>query len=58
MLPNGWTFHYPCRLTTTPEGKCYEGIGIIPDYVVENTKADIDANKDNVMDTAIDILSQ
>ena len=57
QLPNGWTYLYPCRLTKTPEGKCYEGLGMIPDILVENTKADIDAGRDNVMDRAITFLS-
>ena len=57
QLPNGWSYRYPCRLTTTPDGKCPEGIGIIPDILVENTKADIDAGRDNVMERAINILS-
>ncbi len=58
QLPNGWTYRYPCRLTTTPEGTCPEGIGIIPDVLVENTKADIDAGRDNVIEYAIQYLSQ
>ena len=57
-LPNGWTFRYPCRLTTTPEGYCPEGTGIIPDVLVENTKRDIDAGNDRVMQYAIQYLSQ
>jgi Peptidase family S41/Tricorn protease C1 domain len=57
-LPNGWTFRYPCRLTTTPDGYCPEGTGIIPDILVENTKADIDAGRDRVLQYAINYLSQ
>lgn len=56
-LPNGWTYTYPCRLTTTPEGKCYEGRGIVPNYLVENTSADINAGKDNVINFAIEYLN-
>ncbi|NLT52320.1 MAG: S41 family peptidase [Ignavibacteria bacterium] len=58
QLPNGWGFAYPCRLTTTPDGKCPEGIGIIPDFLVENTKNDITAGKDKVMDYAINFLNK
>ncbi len=58
QLPNGWSYMYPCRLTTTPEGKCYEGIGMIPDILVTNTRADIDAGRDNVIIRAINYLSQ
>ncbi len=56
-LPNGWTFRYPCRLTTTPDGRCPEGIGIIPDILVENTKGDIDAGRDRVLQYAVNHLS-
>ena len=57
QLPNGWTFRYPCRFTTTPEGTCPEGIGIIPDLLVENNKADITAGRDNVLTRAIQYLT-
>jgi len=56
QLPNGWTFTYPCRLTTTPDGNCYEGKGIVPDYVIENSAADIKSEKDNVINFAIEYL--
>jgi carboxyl-terminal processing protease len=52
-LPNGWTFSYPCRLTTTPEGKCLEGIGFVPDVLVRNSAADINGGVDRVMDYAV-----
>ena len=55
-LPNGWTFMYPCTLTTLPDGSCLEGVGIVPDILIENTKADIDAKRDNVLEYAISFL--
>jgi C-terminal processing protease CtpA/Prc len=58
QLPSGWVFWYPIRLTRTPDGFCQEGIGIIPDILVENTKRDIDAGRDNVMQRAINYLSE
>jgi hypothetical protein len=57
-LPNGWTFTYPCTLTTTPDGKCPEGIGIIPDILVENTKVSIDAGNDKMIEYAIGYLNR
>lgn len=57
-LPNGWTFTYPSTLTTTPDGKSPEGIGIIPDVLIENTKADIETGNDRVVEYAIDYLLQ
>lgn len=58
QMPNGWTFRYPCTLTTMPDGKCPEGIGIIPDIGVENTKDDIAASNDRVLESAIAYLKQ
>ena len=58
QLPNGWVFWYPCSLTTTPDGKSPEGIGIIPDILVENTRADINAGNDKVLSFAINYLSR
>ncbi len=56
QLPNGWTFTFPCRLTTTPDGNCYEGKGIVPDHLIENSAADIKSGKDNVINFAIEYL--
>ncbi len=56
QMPNGWTLNYPCTLTTTPDGKSPEGIGIIPDIALENTKADVLAGNDIVLETAISHL--
>lgn len=58
QLPNGWTFTYPCRLTKTPEGKCFEGKGIVPDYLVENSDQDIKVGNDRVINYAIGYLSK
>ena len=56
-LPNGWVFWFPCTLTTTPDGVCHEGVGIIPDRLVENTARDIAAGRDNVLTYATNFLS-
>ncbi len=56
QLPNGWTFRYPCTLTTTLNGKCLEGIGILPEILIENTKNDIDAGYDKVIEYATEYL--
>ncbi|HTY58329.1 MAG TPA: S41 family peptidase [Bacteroidota bacterium] len=53
QLPNGWTFTYPCRFTTTPDGRCFEGIGIVPDVLIRNSAADISAGVDRVLDYAV-----
>ena len=56
QMPNGWTLNYPCTLTTTPDGISPEGIGIIPDIALENTKADVLAGNDKVIEFAITYL--
>jgi carboxyl-terminal processing protease len=56
-LPNGWIFWYPCTVTTTPDGVCHEGVGILPDKLVENTAGDIAAGRDNVLTYAAKFLS-
>ncbi|MGB8317342.1 MAG: S41 family peptidase, partial [Ignavibacteriaceae bacterium] len=57
-LLNGWVFWYPIRLTKAPDGFCPEGIGIIPDVLIENTSSDIKAGRDNVIQAAINYLSE
>jgi carboxyl-terminal processing protease len=58
QLPNGWTLNYPCTLTLTPDGNCLEGIGIPPVIHVENTREDIAAGIDKVLDRAISYLTE
>jgi carboxyl-terminal processing protease len=58
QLPNGWTLNYPCTLTTLIDGSSPEGIGVIPDIYVDNTKTDISEGKDKVLEKAIDFLSE
>jgi carboxyl-terminal processing protease len=53
QLPNGWTFTYPCRFTTTPDGRCLEGIGIVPDVLIRNTAPEISAGMDRVLEYAV-----
>ena len=40
----------------TPEGKSLDGIGHEPDILITNTKADIEAENDLVMERAIHYL--
>ena len=56
QMPNGWTINFPCTLTTYEDGTSPEGIGIIPDIVIDNTKQDIAAGKDKVLERAIKFL--
>ena len=58
LLPNGWTLNYPCTLTTLDDGSSPEGIGVIPEIYVDNTKTDISEGNDKVLEKAIDYLSE
>ena len=55
-LPNGWRFSAPFNLFRDRDGFCWEGIGIPPDYRQLNTKADIDAKRDRVLELAIALI--
>jgi C-terminal processing protease CtpA/Prc len=57
-LPNGWSFYYPVRLTTTPDGKCLEGIGIAPQIYVKNTEALIVSGRDLILEYALQYLGE
>ncbi|PKV50258.1 peptidase S41-like protein [Aquimarina sp. MAR_2010_214] len=53
FLPNGWTYAYSTQLYLMPNGKSLEGIGIAPDIHIKNTKEDISARNDLVLEKAI-----
>jgi len=56
FLPNGWHYHYSIQKFLLPNGNSLDGIGHIPDIYVKNTEADIEAQNDIVIDTAIEYL--
>lgn len=51
-LPSGDSMKYTSAKWLTPKGNCIDGIGIMPDYEVENT----DINVDEQLNTAISLL--
>ncbi|MBN2266862.1 MAG: S41 family peptidase, partial [Candidatus Babeliaceae bacterium] len=55
-LPNGWTVTVPFNLFLDPNGFCWEGIGIPPDIRQINTKNDLEAGRDRILELAIDLL--
>ena len=57
LLPNGWTIQFSCSLMTYDDGTSPEGIGIIPDIVIDNTKQDILAGQDKVLERAVKYLA-
>ncbi len=58
QLPNGWTLYYPCTLSLYPDGTSPEGIGVIPDIVINNTPMDVTSGRDFVIEKAIEYLSE
>jgi carboxyl-terminal processing protease len=56
FLPNGWTYQYSIDMFLLPNGKSLDGIGHIPQVYIKNTKPDILANNDKVIEKAIDYL--
>ena len=56
-LPNGWRFSASFNLFRDRDGVCWEGLGIAPDYRILNTKADIDARRDKVLEFALALIA-
>ncbi len=56
-LPNGWRFSAPFNLFRDRNGFCWEGIGIPADYRITNTKADIQAKRDKVLEFALALIA-
>lgn len=55
-LSNGWYFTVCPQQIEFIDGKSYEGTGLIPDVVVENTMEEMSAGTDKQLETAIDYL--
>src|SRR5215831_2969482 len=56
-LPNGWRFSVPFKLFVDWQGFCWEGIGVPADIRQINTKQDIDAKQDKVLDLAMAMIN-
>ncbi|RCR70584.1 S41 family peptidase [Larkinella punicea] len=52
-LPNGWIYSVTPGDFRAADGKNYEGIGIAPKITVVNTKEDLAAGKDKVLEAAL-----
>jgi hypothetical protein len=57
QLPNGWVLYYPCTLSLYPDGTSPEGIGVIPDILINNTPEDVQSGRDIVIERAIEYLN-
>ncbi|WP_128545846.1 S41 family peptidase [Larkinella soli] len=52
-LPNGWIYSVSTGDFRAADGKSYEGVGIAPKIRVVNTKEDLAAGKDRVLEAAV-----
>jgi hypothetical protein len=55
-LPNGWRFTVSHKLFTDAEGFCWEGIGLPADLRQTNSKEDIQAGRDSVLELALALI--
>ncbi|PSR52768.1 peptidase S41 [Adhaeribacter arboris] len=55
-LPNGWYYTISINDIRAIDGKSYEGMGIAPDILVENTKAEVLAGKDAALEKALTLV--
>jgi len=56
-LPNGWQFRCSYKLFVDYTGFCWEGIGVPADIRQTNTKEDIEQERDNVLELAMDLIN-
>ena len=55
-LPNGWEVGVPVNVFRDANGVSWEGVGIVPDVWVTNDRADVEAGRDRVLETAAAFL--
>ncbi|MFA5849504.1 MAG: S41 family peptidase [Bacteroidales bacterium] len=55
-LPNGWSFTLSSKIAVSAGMVQYEGFGIPPDYYVLNTKNDLDAKRDAILEKGIEVI--
>ena len=55
-LPNEWEVGVPVNQFRDANGISWEGVGITPDLWVKNTRADVEAEQDRMLETAVDFL--
>jgi hypothetical protein len=57
-LPNGWNFRLSTAYAETADHKLVDGIGIIPDELVQTSVADSIAGLDRIIEKGIEILKR
>lgn len=58
MLPNGWTYRYPIQKVSCADGTTREGVGNIPDIVIQNLEEENGQWSDRVHDAALDYIKK
>lgn len=56
VLPNGWRFSVSYKLFQDPTGFCWEGIGVPADLRQTNSKDDVEAGRDRVIELAMALI--
>ncbi len=56
-LPNGWGYSISIGQWVDANGTSYEGLGLVPDIVIQNKKQDVLNGKDEVLEKAMEILN-
>lgn len=57
-LPGGAESYIVTMSSTYPDGKEYDGIGVIPDVEVANTRSDVTLGRDRVLEKGLELLRQ
>jgi len=57
-LPNGWQFSVSFKLFVDPTGFCWEGIGVPMDLRIINRPEDIAAERDRVLEFALEFIDR
>lgn len=56
MVTNCWYVTCPSRTILRPDSSVIEGVGIVPDVVVETTEADFASGIDPILESAFESL--
>jgi hypothetical protein len=55
-LPNGWNYSVCPQEVESFDGNFYEGIGLLPDFLVENTSEEIQNGQDKTLEFALSLF--
>ncbi|MCB9224974.1 MAG: S41 family peptidase [Crocinitomicaceae bacterium] len=55
-LPNGWNYFYSVEKVKDASGAFPEGIGVLPDHLIENTSSEMQAGQDKALEYALGLF--